>query len=258
MTVYRSIRVQMPDRPGALSAVSAALAAHGVDIVRLDVVSTNGGTVVDDLLLGASSLAAIGNACGSFPGDTIVRTFDETAGDPALEMGFGVHRVATAPTVQAARDAAIESARHLLRGDAAVLLRATEGGCMSVVSGPAGLAAVTPADPFAPRWVLQHATAAAFPAHEQWAPTGFHEALGAAWVAVAPSWPLDLLLVVRRLNIAFHPGELERLTAFASAAGAILALRGDRPPVASIPAEFVDVLPPRAVTLGQRFALATA
>lgn len=256
MTVYRSIRVQITDRPGALFAITAALAAHGVDIVRLDVISSDGTTVVDDLFLGAPSAAAIGDACASFPGDATVRTFEDTAGDPVLEMGSGLHRAATAPSVQDARDAAIEAARHLLRADIAVLLRAAEGGSMSIAAGPANLPAIAAGDPFAPRWVLQHATAAAFPAHEGWAPPGFHRALGAAWVAIAPSWPLDLLVVVRHLSIPFHAGELERLSTFASAAGAILALRGDRPPVASIPAEFVDVLPPRAVTLGQRIAIA--
>ena len=75
MTVYRSIRVQITDRPGALFAITAALAAHGVDIVRLDVISSDGTIVVDDLFLGAPSAAAIGDACASFPGDATVRTW---------------------------------------------------------------------------------------------------------------------------------------------------------------------------------------
>ncbi|WBL36266.1 ACT domain-containing protein [Tepidiforma flava] len=64
MAVVRSIRITMPDRPGALSAVTTALAAHRVDIVRLDVVSHEGEYVVDDLLLEAATAEDIGAAIG--------------------------------------------------------------------------------------------------------------------------------------------------------------------------------------------------
>ncbi|MBK6662444.1 MAG: ACT domain-containing protein [Thermoflexaceae bacterium] len=89
MTVYRSIRVQITDRPGALFAITAALAAHGVDIVRLDVISSDGTIVVDDLFLGAPSAAAIGDACASFPATRPCAPSKTRPVTPCLKWGPG-------------------------------------------------------------------------------------------------------------------------------------------------------------------------
>src|SRR5512143_3097134 len=99
MPAYRAIRIHMPDRPGALSAISTALAAHQVDIVRLDVVSHEGSTVVDDLVLSAASQEDIGSAIGGFHPEVSIRTFDEIIGDPALEMGTALGSVAASPSI---------------------------------------------------------------------------------------------------------------------------------------------------------------
>ncbi|MBI2765168.1 MAG: ACT domain-containing protein [Chloroflexi bacterium] len=245
----------MPDRPGALSAISAALAAHGVDIVRLDVVSHEGPSVVDDLFLAAETPDDIGRAVGSFLPDVTVRTFDGTAGDPAVEMGEGLARCVTAGTLEACRGAAVLGAQQLARGDGGAFLRAAADGGVDVLHGPAGLVRIAPEEPFAGRWALQHGSAMAFPVNETWAPAQFEQALGAAWIAIAPCGPFDVLMVVRRLNIAFFTGELERLGAFARAAGAILQLRGDRPAAAALAAGLEGILPERAVTLDQRVAV---
>ncbi|MEO6397497.1 MAG: ACT domain-containing protein, partial [Tepidiformaceae bacterium] len=82
MTVYRSIRIQLPDRPGSLSAITASLAAHGVDIVRLDVVSQEGQSAVDDLYLGAPSEDALDRAIRGFHSDVTAQPFSELLGDP--------------------------------------------------------------------------------------------------------------------------------------------------------------------------------
>jgi hypothetical protein len=255
MPAYRSIRIQMPDRPGALSAISAALAAHGVDIVRLDVVSHEGLSVVDDLFLAAETQDDLGRAVGSFLPDVTVRTFEGMAGDPALEMGEGLARCVTAETVEGCREASVLGAQQLARGDAGAFLRASADGGVDVLQGPPGLPRIGPGEPFAGRWALQRGSAMAFPVNETWAPAHFEQALGAAWVALAPSGPFDVVMVVRRLNIAFYTGELERLSAFARAAGAILQLRGDRPAAAALAAGLEGSLPERAVTLDQRVAV---
>ncbi|MEO7193616.1 MAG: ACT domain-containing protein [Pseudonocardiaceae bacterium] len=45
------IRVQLPDRPGALGAVATALGMVGVDILSLDVVERRSGIAIDDLVV---------------------------------------------------------------------------------------------------------------------------------------------------------------------------------------------------------------
>jgi hypothetical protein len=255
VTAYRSIRIQMPDRPGALSAISTALAANTVDIVRLDVVSREGATVVDDLFLTASSQDEIGAAVGSFHGDVTVRTFDGQSGEPTIEMGAGLLEVATAPTLAAARLAAAEGARRLGRADLAVLLRATSDGGYEWDGGPGELPAIGDSEAFVGRWALQRRAAIAFPVADGWAPVRVQHALEAAWVAIAPFDAFGLLLVARKLNIAYFTGELERLSAFADAAAAILQCKGERSSHVALPAGREETLPARAITLAGRVAV---
>ncbi len=255
MTAYRSVRIQMPDRPGALSAISTALAANTVDIVRFDVVSREGATVVDDLFLTAATQDEIGAAIGSFHADVTVRTFDGQSGEPAIEMGTGLLEVAEAPTVVAARLATAEGARRLARADAAVLLRAAADGGYECVAGRVEVPPIESSDPFVGRWALQRGAAIAFPVTDGWAPARVQHALEAAWVAVAPFDAFGLLLVARKLNIAYFTGELERLSAFADAAAAILRCRGERNAEGALPAGREETLPPRAITLAGRVAV---
>jgi len=255
MPALRAIRIQMPDRPGALSAISTALAAHGVDIVRLDVVSHEGSTVVDDLLLSAASKEDIGAAIGGFYPEVIVRTFDEIAGDPALEMGAGLGHVAASVSIENARAAALTGSCRIARGDDAVLLRATESVGLNPVASTCAVPEIGASETFAGRWVLERRAAAAFPVADGWAPQPFQHAIGAAWVAIAPAGAFDLMLVTRKLNIPFYAGELERLAAFAEAAGAIMATLGDRPAFGTLPATSGTLLPQRAVTLARRLPI---
>jgi hypothetical protein len=256
MPTYRAIRIQMPDRPGALSAISTALAAHQVDIVRLDVVSHEGDLVVDDLVLGAASQEDIGAAIAGFYPEVTVRTFDDIAGDPALEMGTTLGHVAASASVETARAAALVGATRIARCDDALLLRATAAGGLSVVSATRAAPDIEPSEPFAGRWVMERRAAAAFPVGDGWAPAPFQHAIGAAWVALAPAGAFDLILAVRHLNIPFYSGELGRLAAFAEAAGAIMAGLGDRPTFGSLPPATATLLPPRAGTLAGRLPIA--
>src|SRR5262245_14881960 len=52
------VRLRLPDRPGSLAAVTAHLASHGVDVLRLEVVDRSGGGAVDDFLLVGTNLGA--------------------------------------------------------------------------------------------------------------------------------------------------------------------------------------------------------
>lgn len=48
MTAYR-LRIELPDRPGALAGVTGALAASGANIVSIDVHEVDGATAVDEI-----------------------------------------------------------------------------------------------------------------------------------------------------------------------------------------------------------------
>jgi hypothetical protein len=250
MPAYRSIRIQMPDRPGALSAISTALAVHGVDIVRLDVVSHPSGDVVDDLFLSGPSQEVIGQAVGSFQPDVIVRTFDQVSGDPALEMGLGLTEAARAPSPAAALEAVRSHGLVVGRADTAATARATPDGGFSFTAGPAGNSTIAADERFAGRYALARQEPIAFPADNDWAPGSVQTAMQAAWVAVAPLGPFDLLILCRQLNIAYLPDELERIGVFAEAVGAVLQLRGDIPGSGSMHVVSEPELPRRAVTMG--------
>lgn len=256
MPEYRAIRIHMPDRPGALSAISSALAAHQVDIVRLDVVSHEGETVVDDLILSAATQEDIGRAVGSFYPEVTVRTFEHISGDPALEMGDTLRAIAAARDLAEARSALLRGAGRLARADDVVLLRSSDHGALLPIASTLTVPALEAQQAFAGRWVLERRTAAAFPVADGWAPQSFQHALASAWVAIAPSGGLDLLLTSRRLNIPFYSGELERLATFAEAANAILTAAGDRPPFSALPAAPAGALPARAVTVAKRTTVA--
>ena len=226
MPVFQSIRVQMHDRPGALSALGASLAASAVDIVRLDVVSNEGAMVVDDLYLRADTSADIRRAMGGFLDRFTATAFDGPEGDPALRMGASILALLRASSQEAAWERTAEGALGVVYGSAAYLLRVMPSGDIVPLSG-SGLPIIRRDDPFAGRWALQHHSAAAFAGRGDWAPVALREALTAQWIAVAPAGRSEILMVVREPDMPFYAGELERLAAYAGAATATLARYSD-------------------------------
>ena len=217
----------MRDRPGALSALGAALAALSVDIVRLDVVSHEGDLVVDDLYLRAASESDIDLAVAGFMDTQSVVTFQGFAGDPARKMAERLHDVVGAANLAAAWFATAAGVLDIVYGSQALLLRVTPGGEINQLAGTVSVPAIGADDPFAGRWALIYASAAAFAARGEWAPPALREALSAAWIAVAPCGTADLLVVSRSADMPFYAGELERLTAFSAAAASAFSLHGD-------------------------------
>ncbi|OAI39041.1 hypothetical protein AYO38_08380 [bacterium SCGC AG-212-C10] len=248
MTAFRSVRIRMPDRPGALSAISTSLAAHGVNIVRLDVVSHEGAVVVDDLHLGAQTQEDIGAALASFRPEVEVRNFDTMTTDPVLELATALTSISRALTPTLALAAVAEGARRLLRGNMGIVMRLNSDSSLEPESGPAGLPVVHPGEPFTPRWALVNESAAAFPVVDVWAPDEYQRQLGPSWVTCTALGTSRLLIVPRRLNIAFSGGEVQRLLAYGEAAAAVLHARGFSASDAMHSGP-VDELPARSITL---------
>jgi len=219
MTAHRSIRIRMADRPGALSAVGAALAAHRVDIVRLDVVSHEDGTVVDDLFLAADDEAALDRATSNFFGDVEVRPLRGFADDPVVGMAAALGAVAEAATTSDALAAIAKGVQRFIPCDTVALLRRGDAAC-EVILGPPGLPAISSDAAFAFR-------AATLPAEvgesEPWAPPAFIAAFKAARACAVACGATDLLLVGRHEPLKFYAGELQRLATYASAAAQIAA-----------------------------------
>ncbi len=214
MTAYRSIRIRMADRPGALSAIGAALAANRVDIVRLDVVSHDDGFVVDDLLLRAVDPEAINLATRSFYGDVEVFPLSGFTQDPVTGMARGIARVAGAANSDATAAAVVAGVPEFMPCDAAALLGACEDGGYALLAGPIGLGSIAANDPFEFR-ALQ--SPREMRAEAGWAPPQFAERFGGSRIAALPLGNGLLLLVGRLQPLKFHAGELDRLVAFAQA-----------------------------------------
>lgn len=221
MEIIRSIRVYLPDRPGALSAVTAALASHGVNILRLRVVSNDDGVAVDDIELAAGAAHEIDAAMSAFPPDVTALVLGAGLGDPVLAATRGLGAVASAPNRGIAEQRLAGWALSVLRADAASLIAVDESGANHI----SGAACAPPSAALrhlmgtvlaggAPLTVEAPSSVDAFPF------LGF----GAAHAALAPCGPSRVLVAGRRLAVPFAPGELERFAAFSEAAGYILEL----------------------------------
>jgi hypothetical protein len=218
----RSIRIHLPDRPGALSSIGTALAVHDVNIARLHVVSHEGDIAVDDLDLTAESTRAIDRAIAGFHPDVRVEWFDSALGDPVLAAARGLGAVACAPTRDAALQAFAGWALNVVRADAGAVLEVTPDGIRPVAGAPLG--GLSQAAAAAIRRATEDGMPSAICAASGERPLPFG-GFGALHAAVAGCGPALALAVGRRSPVAFAKGELERLAAFAEAGGGILALK---------------------------------
>jgi malate dehydrogenase (oxaloacetate-decarboxylating) len=76
-----SVRLEVEDRPGALGRVATAIGDAGGNIVALDIVDAEGGTLVEDVTVDARDevhAAAIGEAVGALEGVRLVSVLDRT------------------------------------------------------------------------------------------------------------------------------------------------------------------------------------
>lgn len=246
MSETQLIRISMPDRPGALSQVCLALAAHSVDITHLDVVSAASGVVVDDLTLQAESAADLQKAIASFRREVTVMALPGNPGDPVTELGMAVAAMATASGLPASLTQVMTGCQRFIRADEAFVVALDASGAATPVMSARPLPSVLPGDPFAGRAVLTPAIAATFAGASDWAPAPLRVALGASVVAMAPLGRSAVLAATRVAPIPFTAGEMRRLALFSGAASAILISRGllaeAYAPVGS------GALPPGAIT----------
>jgi hypothetical protein len=193
------MRVEVPDRAGALAGVTAVLAELGVDVASVDVLEVDGSTVVDELLLrlpdgvrGRDVQLALrsAGAVEAVPADVAGPTGDATVRALGLLTSvLAAPEDADAPGRGLARVAYADVGMFLDRGEALRFplgRRALETAVP--VSGRAGPDASPLASPGG--WVL--------------------------WTTPSVEDPLHIAVVARSLDVRFSATEAARLRAFAT------------------------------------------
>jgi hypothetical protein len=229
----RLVRLRLRDRPGALAAITGHLAAHGVNVLRLEVLGREGGWAVDDFLVSGAGLPA---ALAELEPEVSVLANRPNVDllDPGLAMADACATVTAAVSAR-------EACRQLV--GAAIQLVFAEAGFLCVREGHGFLRPLASTVPALP--VLDDGAASllrsAFFSGERltadgrvpWAPPEFRELLPGGAVAAIPGGvpPFTVLALVRADETPFVAAELDRLAALVRAATGTLQLhRASMPP----------------------------
>lgn len=206
------LRLAVPDRPGSLGRVATALGAAAADIVRVDVLDSESGRAVDDVLVEVRDLAhlqRVREQLGAVQGVEVVGTqhpAPPSGGHAELEL---VDHLVTAPA--SALQILVDGVPAAAGADWAVVLRYGAGG------HPEGVVAASTGAP-APE-TIDHALPLRLTALTL--PPGDGGPAPAA--AVVPLGTGELaLLVVRTGGLAFHRSELWRLGQLGEIAGTVV------------------------------------
>jgi len=129
--VITIVRAWLPDRPGALGHVAAAIGAVGGEIVGIDILERGGGRAIDELAVDIADhavpalIAAIRSVDGVDVED--VRPVDGGAHDPRADALEVAAMVIGARDRMSLLDALVTHGRRLLGGDWASALRLDDG-----------------------------------------------------------------------------------------------------------------------------------
>ncbi|MGH3822017.1 MAG: ACT domain-containing protein [Pseudonocardiaceae bacterium] len=211
------IRIQLPDRPGALGAVATALGEVGVDILSLDVVERRSGIAIDDLVVELPS--------GRLP-DVLITAAESVEGvevdavrpwagvlDTHRELEL-VEQIAANP--RHGLQTFIDGVPKIIRAGWAVALTATEGKPQRIA---ASFAAPETVAGDLPWWPLRRATI--LDGEDLWVPLPWRE-LGTELAATPLGGPEQALLVGRPGGPMFRAAEVARLEHLAGIVAVVL------------------------------------
>jgi hypothetical protein len=211
------IRLQLPDRPGALGAVATALGKVGVDILSLDVVERRSGIAIDDLVVELPS--------GRLP-DALITAAESVEGVEvdAVRPWAGVldtHRELELVEHVAADPAHglqifTDGVPKIIRTGWAIVLSAAGGQPFRVT---ASFAAPETFAGDLPWWPLHRATI--LDGEEPWVPPPWRE-LGTELAATPVGGPEQVLLVGRPGGPMFRAAEVARLAHLAGIVAVVL------------------------------------
>jgi hypothetical protein len=211
------LRVQLPDKPGALGAVATALGTIGADILSVDVVERGGGAAVDDLVVELPS--------GRLP-DVLITAAESVEGVDvdAVRPYAGVldtHRElelveAIAEDPRSGLEVFTEGVPKIVRAGWAMTV---SGEGRSVSRLAASTAAPQAADVAMPWLPLQRATV--LDGESPWVPDTWQQ-LGTELAATPVGKPDRALLVARPGGPMFRAAEVARLAHLAGIVAVVL------------------------------------
>ncbi|HEV7452279.1 MAG TPA: ACT domain-containing protein [Pseudonocardiaceae bacterium] len=211
------IRIQLPDRPGALGAVATALGNVGCDILSLDVVERGSGIAIDDLVVELPS--------GRLP-DVLITAAESVEGVEvdAVRPWAGVldtHReLELIERVAANRAGGLQiftdGVSKIIRAGWAVVLTAADGPPQRVTGS---FAAPETRAMDLPWWPLRRATI--LDGEDSWVPQPWRE-LGTELAATPLGGAERVLLVGRPGGPMFRAAELARLEHLAGIVAVVL------------------------------------
>lgn len=222
----RLVRLRVRDRPGSLAQVTSHLAAHGVDVLRLEVLARESGFAIDDFLLRGSGLDDALESLGPIAG-VLAERRDADLVDPGLAMASACAAITAAGSAREAYRQLVRSALELVFAEAA---------CVCVQEGFAFLrpvaATVPELPPFedGPMSLLRSALESGEPltadGRAPWATERFRDCMPGGSVLAIPggSAPFLVLVLAREDNARFVSTEVDRLSALVRVAVGTLLL----------------------------------
>jgi ACT domain len=211
------IRVQLPDRPGALGAVATALGKVGVDILSLDVVERRSGIAIDDLVveLPTGQLPDVLITAAESVPDVEVDAVRPWAGvlDTHRELEL-VEQIAADP--EHGLQTFTDGVPKIIRAGWAVVFAAAEGTPRRLTASFAAPETVAGELPW---WPLRRATI--LDGEESWVPLPWRE-LGTELAATPVGGPDQVLLIGRPGGPMFRAAEVARLEHLAGIVAVVL------------------------------------
>jgi ACT domain len=211
------IRVQLPDRPGALGAVATALGKVGVDILSLDVVERRSGIAIDDLVveLPTGQLPDVLITAAESVPDVEVDAVRPWAGvlDTHRELEL-VEQIAADP--EHGLQTFTDGVPKIIRAGWAVIFAAAEGTPRRLTASFAAPETVAGELPW---WPLRRATI--LDGEESWVPLPWRE-LGTELAATPVGGPDQVLLIGRPGGPMFRAAEVARLEHLAGIVAVVL------------------------------------
>ncbi len=224
--------MRLRDRPGSLAAVATRLAAHGVDVLGLEVLGREAGLAIDDLLLAGPGLDAALAELGAEV-EVLGQRTDVDLVDPGLAMARACASLASARSEPDAFRRLVAAALGLVFAEAGfVCVRGGDGVLRPAASTVAGLPALDEAQNSLLGSALWSGESLSADGRAPWAPEEYRRLLPPGTVAAVPgrSEPSLVLVLVREDEAPFAAAELARLAALVEVATGMLALHGGRRP----------------------------
>jgi hypothetical protein len=224
----RLVRLRLRDRPGSLAAIAGHFAAHGVNVLRLEVLGREGGWAVDDFLVSGAGLPA---ALAELETDVtlLANRANVDLLDPGLAMAGACASVTAAVSAREAYRRLVGAALELVFAEAGlVCVREAHGFLRPVAATSAGL----PVHDEAPTSLLRSAffsgECLTADGRVPWAPEAYRDRLPSGAVAAIPGGapPFLVLALVRADETPFVSAELDRLAALVRVAVGTLQLHG--------------------------------